>query len=464
MKQTNLARLRPGTLALVMALGVAAPSAWALGFGTAHGAPQLGRPFYAEIPLYSAQDLELKCVEFRPVAGEEIYFPVGLIATIEGPAVARRMVVRSRMTVREPLVVFQVRAGCDAPFLREYSLLTEAPTAPVDDAAPDMPATSVTPPLAADQAPAATEPPARQQPAPTRARVPGRAAAKGAAKPVRRAAAVPEAHANTAGPMVQTPADRLAVGSATSQMRMLSDAIIRLEQGQAQRERIQGELVGAISGAVVGIVEVREQLRQQQEELTQLRLLLEREQRLRAEEARRQPDAYVLFAMILASGVVGAGLMLLHHTLRQRRRPAPVAFAAPADSASTFERADPVESEEHTDAPLVMPPARIVKGSPEEAVADASPPVPPDAGATSPSAAADAHAEPTPPGKRSSYGVGGATFSSLETTVDSAPVQSLAADIALPAAGSRRAAAEQSSSPVVIAFDLGELGRKPDAS
>lgn len=418
------------------------PAAWALGFGPAHGVQHVGRPFYAEIPLHSAENLSSSCLAVAPVAGEEMYFPGDMQFAIEGRALARRLVLTSPRALREPLVVFQLRAACDVHLARDYALIAEAPLRPEPARVSEPPASVQPPPLAPGavddeatliiQRPTTLNAMARELYPEDRAARDRFRAAYAAANPalfegIEHVGAValargtrlqrPRDLADAAArqgrsavpesprPMSKLPAagaaskdqrgDRLTLGGASSQMKILSDAILRLEQGHAERERLQGELVGAVSGAVNGIVELRDQLRGQESDLQRLRVLLEQERRNRERDKAEMPGLVALLGLILTGGLVGAGLMLLHHRLSQRRQPAtPAAFdlggaaavAVPPQNAMDGPLAAVV-----ADAPLVMPPPQVVKAPPEAVTA----PVVPQPAV--PSAAVPAPGPSTPP-------------------------------------------------------------------
>jgi hypothetical protein len=102
----------------------------------------LGQPLRAFVPTtgVTAEDLEARCFRvFRPAASEGIPFPNDIRLDIEEISGAKRLFVRTRGAVQEPVVRFGVEWTCGASVKREYTLLIDPLPVAEASAAPALP-------------------------------------------------------------------------------------------------------------------------------------------------------------------------------------------------------------------------------------------------------------------------------------------------------------------------------------
>ena len=179
--------------------------------------------------------------------------------------------------------------------------------------------------------------------------------------------------------------DRLTIGVATPQLQMLADAITRIEGMAAERDKVQSELVGGVSGSLNAVIELKNRLAAQEVQMRQLIELQIESERRRAREKESEIGLVGLLALLLSAMALTAGLVVLHHVLATRRQ-ALILAQMPQSSAA-------IEADTVTVSPAQPPPTpvaqHVVAAEPVSSpVAPAAPPavvVPPS------------QAEPPPP-------------------------------------------------------------------
>lgn len=155
------------TLAIGTALGLAAPSVDAVGFGRISNTTQLGQPlnFVAAVRLEPDELLPRECVSAEVQSGENQLPPQQVRVTLEGgEASDRRVRITTSGLIDEPVVTVSVTLGCTAKVTRRFVAFIDPPliNAARTTAAPEpVPAQRVDSPAAPIFAAAqATNPPA----------------------------------------------------------------------------------------------------------------------------------------------------------------------------------------------------------------------------------------------------------------------------------------------------------------
>jgi hypothetical protein len=293
---------------------------------------------------------------------------------LAGPDNARRLIISSTSSVRNPMVAFLVNVECPgANMSREYLALADYPAAtsmlPANQPIPRTVVTTSVENVATDAASGSaradetliarqtnlntlaralypTDRAARDQyrariaqanpalfggkenvgsiaiPAGTRLLLPAGTSLPPAAneqvRPAESKAGNPPG-ANRSG-IARNGSDRLNVGQATPQLQMLADAIMRLEGANTERDKVTAELVGGITGSLKAIVELKERLGTQDGQLQNLLAMQLEIERQRALDRQSQPGFWSLVALIFGAALAGAALIGLHHYLGNRRR------------------------------------------------------------------------------------------------------------------------------------------------
>lgn len=166
--------------------------------------------------------------------------------------------------------------------------------------------------------------------------------------------------------------DRLTVGIANPQMQMLADAIMRLEASTVERDKINSELVGGVSSALNSIIELKERISAQDDQVKQLITLQIENERRQAKEREESLGTLGLLGLILAAMFAGGGLITLHHTLSSRRE-----TQRGASTGAVLDWNDlPDDTVSHAASPADWPVDKEPETTPGDADADA-PPVPP---------------------------------------------------------------------------------------
>ncbi len=132
------------TLAIGAALGLAAPSADAVGFGRTSNTTQLGQPlnFVVAVRLEADELLPRECVSAEVQSGENQLPPQQIRVTLEGgDAVDRRVRVTTSGLIDEPVVTVSVTLGCNAKVTRRFVAFIDPPLInAAQTAAPSEPA------------------------------------------------------------------------------------------------------------------------------------------------------------------------------------------------------------------------------------------------------------------------------------------------------------------------------------
>lgn len=118
------------TFAIGAALGLAAPSADAVGFGRISNSTQLGQPlnFVAAVRLEADELLPRECVSAEVQSGENQLPPEQVRVTLEGgDAAERRVRITTSGLIDEPVVTVSVTLGCTAKVTRRFVAFIDPP-------------------------------------------------------------------------------------------------------------------------------------------------------------------------------------------------------------------------------------------------------------------------------------------------------------------------------------------------
>jgi pilus assembly protein FimV len=133
---------------VLCALAVMGTSAHALTLGEAQLQSGLGQPLRVQVPLVGAvpADLEARCFRVYRTAGiDNLPIPPDMRVELEQAGNVKRLNVRTRSVVQEPIIAFGIEVTCESSFRREYTLLLDpiSPNEPIAAAvapAPTLPA------------------------------------------------------------------------------------------------------------------------------------------------------------------------------------------------------------------------------------------------------------------------------------------------------------------------------------
>lgn len=257
-------RLRPTLLAAaLLAVGLHAPHALALGLGAIKARSAIGEPFRAEVALLGSGDdvpaSSCFSIDIPPSAGADDlpWLTAGRIRT-QG----RTVFISSSAPVNEPILMVGVRVGCGHEVVREYTVLMQ----PITAATPDSPPTEASVPRERARpvvAPATDATPAtvgEVEPAPAKPR---------AARKPRRTEAAPPA------------GDRLFVAPGLDSgngLKMSGGMAARPEASEAQREALRTEqkLLAALDEQIATHLAIADKVKQLEARLEALQKQLDR--------------------------------------------------------------------------------------------------------------------------------------------------------------------------------------------
>lgn len=340
-------RLRPTLLAAaLLAVGLHAPHALALGLGAIKARSAIGEPFRAEVALLGSGDdvpaSSCFSIDIPPSAGADDlpWLTAGRIRT-QG----RTVFISSGTPVNEPILMVGVRIGCGHEVVREYTVLMQPITAATPDSAPteaSVPRERARPAAApaSDAAPATAGDAARGEvePAPAKPRA--------ARKPRRTEAA-------------QSTGDRLFVAPGLDSgngLKMSGGMAARPEASEAQREALRTEqkLLAALDEQIATHLAIADKVKQLEARLEALQKQLDRSSGTL--DAARAP----------------AGLPA------ETPPPTAVTAEAPVDSAAPVVEQPVDVEEEATETPppppgLTNEPVKVITKLPPDAPADAEP-------------------------------------------------------------------------------------------
>lgn len=260
----NRSRLRPTLLAAaLLAVGLHAPHALALGLGAIKARSAIGEPFRAEVALLGSGDdvpaSSCFSIDIPPSAGADDlpWLTAGRIRT-QG----RTVFISSSAPVNEPILMVGVRVGCGHEVVREYTVLMQ----PITAATPDSPPTEASVPRERARpvvAPATDATPAtvgEVEPAPAKPR---------AARKPRRTEAAPPA------------GDRLFVAPGLDSgngLKMSGGMAARPEASEAQREALRTEqkLLAALDEQIATHLAIADKVKQLEARLEALQKQLDR--------------------------------------------------------------------------------------------------------------------------------------------------------------------------------------------
>lgn len=344
-------RLRPTLLAAaLLAVGLHAPHALALGLGAIKARSAIGEPFRAEVALLGSGDdvpaSSCFSIDIPPSAGADDlpWLTAGRIRT-QG----RTVFISSGTPVNEPILMVGVRIGCGHEVVREYTVLLQPITAATSDSPPteaSVPRERARPAAAPapDAAPATAGDAARGEvePAPAKPRA--------ARKPRRTEAAQP------AG-------DRLFVAPGLDSgngLKMSGGMAARPEASEAQREALRTEqkLLAALDEQIATHLAIADKVKQLEARLEALQKQLDR-----------------------SSGTLDAARAPVAQPAETPPVPA-VTAEAPVDSAPpVIEQPVEVEEEAASETPpppsgLTNEPVKVITKLPPDAPADAEPVAP----------------------------------------------------------------------------------------
>lgn len=336
-------RLRPTLLAAaLLAVGLHAPQALALGLGPIKARSAIGEPFRAEIALLGSDDnlpaSSCFSIDIPPSAGADDlpWLTAGRIRT-QG----RTVFISSGTPVNEPILMVGVRIGCGHEVVREYTVLMQ----PITSATPDSPPT---------EAPVQRE---RARPA----AAPTTDAAQAKAGEVEPAPANPRAARKPRNTEAAQPAgDRLFVAPGLDSgngLKMSGGMASRPEASEAQREALRTEqkLLAALDEQIATHLAIADKVKQLEARLEALQKQLDRSSG--SLDVARAPAA----------------------PLTETPSAPPVAAEVPVDSATPVVE-QPVDVEEkaaETPPPpppgLTNEPVKVITKLPPDAPADAEP-------------------------------------------------------------------------------------------
>ncbi len=341
-------RLRPTLLAAaLLAVGLHAPHALALGLGPIKARSAIGEPFRAEVALLGSGDdvpaSSCFSIDIPPSAGADDlpWLTAGRIRT-QG----RTVIISSGTPVNEPILMVGVRIGCGHEVVREYTVLMQ----PITAASPDSPPTEASVPRERARPAAAPAPDAAPATAGDAARgevEPAPAKPRAARKPRRTEAAQP------AG-------DRLFVApglDAGNGLKMSGGMAARPEASEAQREALRTEqkLLAALDEQIATHLAIADKVKQLESRLEALQKQLDRSSG--ALDVARAPAA----------------------PLTETPSAPPVTAEAPVDSAAPVVEQPVVVEEEAAETPpppppgLTNEPVKVITKLPPDAPADAEP-------------------------------------------------------------------------------------------
>ncbi|MDY0056157.1 MAG: hypothetical protein RBS46_07680 [Methyloversatilis sp.] len=316
-------RLRPTLLAAaLLAVGLHAPHAMALGLGAIKARSAIGEPFRAEVALLGSGDdvpaSSCFSIDVPASAGADDlpWLTAGRLRT-QG----RTLFISSGTPINEPILMVGVRVGCGHEVVREYTVLMQPITATTQDSPPT-------------EAPAPRE---RVRPATAPATATLAAAGEAGRSEVEPAPAKPRAARKPRRTEAAQPAgDRLFVAPGLDSgngLKMSGGMAARPEASEAQREALRTEqkLLAALDEQIATHLAIADKVKQLEARLEALQKQLDR-----------------------SSGALDAA-----------RAPAATPTEAPPLPAVTAEA--PVDSS----APVVEPPAEV-----EEAATETLPPPP----------------------------------------------------------------------------------------
>ncbi len=121
---------------LLCAFACMGVTAHALTLGEAQLQSSLGQPLRVQVPLVGAvpADLEARCFKIYRAAGiDNLPTPPDIRVEVEQAGNSKRLNVRTRAVVQEPIIAFGIELTCDASFRREYTLLLDpiSPNEPI---------------------------------------------------------------------------------------------------------------------------------------------------------------------------------------------------------------------------------------------------------------------------------------------------------------------------------------------
>ncbi len=153
-------------VALAVALAVHVNSAMALGFGKVVGNAMLGQTLNLVVPLRleGGETLEATCVKASVVSGDRPLSSDQVRTRIESEGGERRIRVMTTGVLDEPVVSFDLAAGCPVRLSRQFTVFVDPPYRAVPNAAADTgarPASSVEAVTAPDRAAPPASPPRR---------------------------------------------------------------------------------------------------------------------------------------------------------------------------------------------------------------------------------------------------------------------------------------------------------------
>lgn len=323
------------SLALILALGMSADRATALGFGKVTSATSLGQPlsFAIGLRLDPNETLEAKCLKAEVSLGDRV-LPEAMVRTRLETATGtgeRRVRVTTTVHVDEPVVNIQLHVGCPASLSRSFMVFADPPVggalasggAPAEDNwVPERAESPVGAVLSAVPVtgPAASAPlPARRGTAPRVGGSPSRAeAAASAREPVPAAAASPRARSRApvktngakGGPVLRLdpveadalifPSLQMATTLSQAPDPAASGAMPRFVDPEQEQRLREQERLKAMEAA---LLKLRSDSEATQKALGDMQL------RVRAAEASRyaNPLVYLLVALcaLLAAGLAG---------------------------------------------------------------------------------------------------------------------------------------------------------------
>lgn len=261
-------RLRPTLLAAaLLAVGLHAPHALALGLGALKARSAIGEPFRAEIALLGSGDdvpaSSCFSIDIPPSAGTDDlpWLTAGRIRT-QG----RTVFISSGTPINEPILMVGVRVGCGHEVIREYTVLMQPITAatqdspPTEASVPREPARPVTAPANDTAASTGDAGRAEAEPAPAKPRT--------ARKPRRTEAAQPTG-------------DRLFVAPGLDSgngLKMSGGMAARPEASEAQREALRTEqkLLAALDEQIATHLAIADKVKQLEARLEALQKQLDR--------------------------------------------------------------------------------------------------------------------------------------------------------------------------------------------
>lgn len=119
------------SLALLLALGMSADRATALGFGKVSSATSLGQPlsFAIALRLDPNETLDSKCVKAEVSVGDRVLAEALVRARLETAASTgeRRVRITTTIPVDEPVVSIQLHLGCPASLSRSFMVFADPP-------------------------------------------------------------------------------------------------------------------------------------------------------------------------------------------------------------------------------------------------------------------------------------------------------------------------------------------------